>query len=274
MYEELKEIFKKFQKERHAEDKKKHYNLLQETYANTILFYFKDTPINKTYTPNIIHDICSYCDEKILNLKELSLPFKNIFAQVFNRQFLKDNKLISENYYLFLREFDPEHITGTLYTVSENYTINTPFTIDISLNCISWDNKYSDNILFLNIILESLKILCNLHNKYVIKSTPTNNIKEYFPRKKDTTIQVQNRPLYYVYGTHKDMSSQIKQNKNYTYEILKSFLVRGHWRKINSESIGKDREGLRCVHGYTWISEYKKGADEPVSSLRIVKNQI
>jgi len=33
--------------------------------------------------------------------------------------------------------------------------------------------------------------------------------------------------------------------------------VRGHWRK--HEGIGKDREGIYGVEGFTWVSEHVRG---------------
>lgn len=43
------------------------------------------------------------------------------------------------------------------------------------------------------------------------------------------------------------------------------FEVRGHWRKI--DTLGKDRDGNYCVHGYTWISHHTKGPE----NLPVVK---
>ncbi|HEY8271211.1 MAG TPA: hypothetical protein VIG33_10020 [Pseudobdellovibrionaceae bacterium] len=37
------------------------------------------------------------------------------------------------------------------------------------------------------------------------------------------------------------------------------FEVRGHWRKI--DTLGKDRQGKYCIHGYTWISHHEKGPE-------------
>jgi len=36
--------------------------------------------------------------------------------------------------------------------------------------------------------------------------------------------------------------------------------VRGHWRSI--KGIGVDRDGNRCISGFTWIKPYKKGPEE------------
>lgn len=48
------------------------------------------------------------------------------------------------------------------------------------------------------------------------------------------------------------------------------WLVRGHWRK--NDTIGKDREGVYCVHGFTWVTDHEKGPDGAVliNKVRIV----
>lgn len=36
----------------------------------------------------------------------------------------------------------------------------------------------------------------------------------------------------------------------------------GHWRKLDDNSVGKDRQGLRGVAGYTWVIPHKQGEGE------------
>ena len=49
-----------------------------------------------------------------------------------------------------------------------------------------------------------------------------------------------------------------------------SWSVRGHWRKIDKNKIGKDRGGEYCVEGHTWIKNYIKGDGELVKKTRLV----
>lgn len=46
--------------------------------------------------------------------------------------------------------------------------------------------------------------------------------------------------------------------------------VRGHWRK--TEGLGKDRAGLYCVSGFTWVKEHEKGPEERplVKKIRVI----
>lgn len=40
---------------------------------------------------------------------------------------------------------------------------------------------------------------------------------------------------------------------------IESWRVRGHWRRLNSGKLGKDRAGERRVDGFTWVAAHEKG---------------
>jgi hypothetical protein len=50
------------------------------------------------------------------------------------------------------------------------------------------------------------------------------------------------------------------------------WFVRGHWRKIEENALGKDRAGDYCVHGNTWVKEHEKGNPnkELIHKVRLV----
>lgn len=55
-------------------------------------------------------------------------------------------------------------------------------------------------------------------------------------------------------------------------EWFHSWLVRGHWRKCEPNTIGKGRDGQRNEIGRTWVSEHKKKEELPFEhKLRIIK---
>lgn len=56
-----------------------------------------------------------------------------------------------------------------------------------------------------------------------------------------------------------------------TLEYSHQFEVRGHWRSISTNSIGKDRNGKRCTIGRTWVSDFVKGDKEAplISKIRV-----
>lgn len=94
---------------------------------------------------------------------------------------------------------------------------------------------------------------------------------EYYKRKQAPTIKINNRPIYYVMqkGTSNNTKSKIQSfcKLEYTH----AFRVRGHWRRVPNNGIGKDRDGNYHIQGYTWVIDYIKGQGELVDKVRIVK---
>lgn len=118
----------------------------------------------------------------------------------------------------------------------------------------------------------------------VIKLLETINHKSWTVVSNDTPVKVKTRVgrnltkykykpsnIVYVYSEHKfrkqfpGLSHKIINKPNYAYE------VRGHWRRLQYGQIGKDREGLRGVKGYTWVIPFIKGEGEVMKKVRIVK---
>jgi len=65
----------------------------------------------------------------------------------------------------------------------------------------------------------------------------------------------------------KDMPGIVKKiiNKpSYAYEVM------GHWRKVSDNTIGKNRQGERGVHGFTWINAHTRGKGELIKKVRIL----
>ena len=69
-------------------------------------------------------------------------------------------------------------------------------------------------------------------------------------------------------NTQRCQSVKTLSGKNIKY--YKGFYVSAHWRKLhNTDSVGLDRLGERCVKGVTWVSHYYKG-DDPIIKIRKV----
>lgn len=62
-----------------------------------------------------------------------------------------------------------------------------------------------------------------------------------------------------------ELSHRIISKPAYAYEVM------GHWRKVDNKTIGKDREGKREVHGYTWVVPHTRGEGELFKKTRILK---
>jgi hypothetical protein len=98
---------------------------------------------------------------------------------------------------------------------------------------------------------------------FELKKTTTTN----YGKKVDVSIKSVNKVIYIGNCTIKHTAGISR-----TYTPSKySFNVRGHWRVIQPDTIGKDREGSRTVKGMTWVSECSKGNGPLIRKTYVVK---
>ena len=252
----IKETFEQFCKERHAEDKGRNFDLLQTIYASTE--FFDTTLCHVTQIPYEFEQWNNKSYVGSFPIENLSTPFQNMFIQV------------ADEKYIFLREYSPDTLTGTLYSVfSDGTTLNVPFTIKVKEDHAMFLSDFYVPLLDNSRIIKDTLILVagtcmtlnELSKKSIAVDKPSDIKCQYYRRKRSSTIKVPSRPIYYVLGdknedvTPKYKSIKTTGNLEYSY----SFHVRGHWRKLNEETFGKDRNNFRIVKGYTWVTEYTKG---------------
>ena len=272
MTQTIQEVFKQFCKERHAEDKGRNHDLLQEVYASTEFF---DTTLYKFV--GIEYDFDKFNSRTYMayfSTEDLCIPFQNNFIK------------IEENKYIFLREYAPNMLTGTMFIPNyiDKVSLNIPFRIEIGeTTSVIISDFYVDILkdrierivrdLFV-IVISVCKTLSELSKKSVAVDKPSNpNLCEYYRRKRKPTIKIPQRPIYYVLGDKKEDVTK-KYNSIHSMgklEYSHAFKVRGHWRRIDEKSLGKDRNGDYGVHGYTWVTEYIKGEGELTKKLRVIK---
>lgn len=286
------ELFKQFCKERHAEDKGKNFDMLQEIYASTELF-------DLSYLPKTTPDMSSFSngthtykgdtlDELIFtdtSFKDITLPFAS--------QFVRLGRANQDEVCLMIREKEPFIITGTSYIKSSSFTLNTPFKINTELGELRTNLKgiydYANMLrrmgvkeeivkkavegvleITLGQIMYVISNICNLPKHSVACDTPKH--AEYYTRKHGSTIKTF-KPVYYVLDKKEEKEkrsyNRIKPLGNLAFDH--SFKVRSHWRKINENSLGMDRYGVRRIKGMTFIKEYVKGEGDLVKKIRIVK---
>lgn len=271
----IKEIFSQFCKERHAEDKGRNYDLLQETYANTeffdmTLYKFKEVPLQRL-------PFVDMNDRVYFSVKNLSLPFQNSYTR------------ISKDRCIYVKEYAPDVLTGALYNINflgKGNSLNIPFTVRVREDsALLLLDEFSCSFEGVNRIVEQSKqemltqivgvitTLNELSKKAVAVDKPANpNTSEYYRRKRKPTIKIPQRPIYYVLGEKTEKVSpkyqHIRATGNLEYSYC--FRVRGHWRRINEGVLGKDRNGNYNVHGYTWVTEYTKGEGELAKRIRAV----
>lgn len=293
----IRDIFQQFCRERHAEDKGRNYNLLQEIYADTELFDLsliedeRKTKFTKKDNDNIV-PFTRNENNLYATLKSFSLPFKSCFVRI-------DPQL-----HLFIREYSPDIVTGAMYLECEMVDTrdrirgkkiwNIPFTLNVSgefakatCTCppewfiedgfdVDEDNMCSDAMCF-DVVREVGEVFETLSKKAVMSDIPTITKYDYYRRKKAPTIKVARRPIYYVLGD-KNKTNEVRIK--YACKGIKSegkleysyaFKVRGHWRRIGDKSFGKDRSGVYGVKGFTWVVDHIRGEGELLKRLRVIR---
>lgn len=286
------ELFKQFCKERHAEDKGRNYDTLQEIYAKTELFDLSFVPYNDSPMIYFSKKLNFASIEKDF-FKNISLPFESQFAKMnetgedkVERE--EDGVLVGDfyvNYCVFMREYAPNIITGTLYCCDRSVLLNMPFTIKteegkltIDLtgfeDYIGWEGKeahFNEELSnHFHLIIKAIKCLTNLPKHSVATDTPRK--AEYYTRKHGSTIKVI-KPIYYVLDKKEEKNpvsfKRIKPLGNCCFDH--SFRVIGHWRRINPKSYGKNRNGEYVVTGMTWVKEHTRGEGDLIKKIRVVK---
>ena len=294
----IKEVFKQYRAERHLEDKGKHYNEMQETFANTELFdmsflkYNNNIPLFFVKESNLVQITK---DE----LKDFSLPFESQFIETnsgrddsiacfINKDGDTDKVNFNSLECVFMREFKPDIITGTVYYYLYGMSVNVPFTYYTRAGRLTFDYKGIEQFVgseFINstdieyritfsmpihAVLKVVQTLNNLPKHSVVSDTPSKS--EYYPRKHNTTIKT-NKPIYYVLGKDEEYTrkhyNQIKPIGHLTFDH--SFKVRGHWRTISPDTYGKNRHGEYVMTGVTWVKEHIRGEGDLVKRIRVVK---
>lgn len=281
----IKDLFKQFCKDRHAEDKGRNFDTLQEVYAKTELFdlsFLDHVTGNLQFQGDVENNDTwvLYLDE----FKNISLPFEVQFAK------LPDSSGSST---IFLREYAPNIITGAIEYKADAGSLNSPFTIrtetgkflmqlDSLINLLETleVQGYEQTLInsFLQDMLENivakvwyaLHRLTNLPKYSVVTDTPKHS--DYYTRKHGSTIKLC-KPIYYILDKNEE-----KEKRNYKrikpvghLAFDHSFKVIGHWRKISPHTYGKNRNGEYIVTGMTWVKEHTRGEGDLIKKIRVVK---
>lgn len=103
------------------------------------------------------------------------------------------------------------------------------------------------------------------------EETGVQKIKERFKiGRGQNKRQVEVRRVTYV--SPKRELANVKSNYGFAVDWSHRWFVRGHWRDLTPDSLGKNRAGDYCIYGQTWVSEHAKGNPdkEILNKVRIV----
>ena len=287
------ELFKQFCKERHAEDKGRNYDMLQEVYAKTELFDLSLLPKTAPDMTPFNNSNHTYKGGQLEELIFTDTTFKNITLP-FESQFIRLGKAGAiDEVCMHIREYEPFVITGTSYIVSKGFTLNAPYRIDTELGELRTNLRgiymYANTLrkigvteegvrqavegmleLTLGQVIYVLNAICNLPKHSVACDTPKH--ADYFTRKHSSTIKVV-KPIYYVLDKKEEKNPvQFKRINPLGHCCFDhSFKVIGHWRRISPYTYGKNRSGEYIVEGMTWVKEHVRGEGDLVKKIRVVK---
>ena len=257
---------------------KKEYDYCIEQFAKTEFFKVGNLPDNIEIPNDVIQDFTGRL--KILDYEDFTLPFE--------RQFIDLNGLL-ERSYLFIGEYSPKILTGSLILLLDNQELKqtlyqcTAFIITEEgyihiqfQETASKNEKKQITLILINALKVIGSIFSKLNKHLVVEDKPTGVVK-YYRRKLAPTIKVVDRPIYYV------LDKKYKSSESYRFCIKNpigklspthAFKVRGFWRTFNGKQLGKNREGKRVVEGYTWVKEHIRGYGELRKKLRVVNNTL
>jgi hypothetical protein len=283
------EVFHKYEKMILSSAKKSDIDLIKEVYARTEIF---DISNIKDSVPQIVPKQIG--DKLVAPLpKEISLPFAACFVKIW-----EDDDEVNG---LFIHELTPEYITGAayMYYKREEMEMITPFSINQSTLHLVINRKDIDNLL--NSLTDLFKQELSDYGKQqlsmvrfadvgrliqlVTNSLDTLNKKEIlvdsakgseyytFKDKSKRTIKVESRKIYYVVNKNDYKRKHYSINPIGHLEYSHTFRVRGHWRRINPETSGKDRNGVyrEELKGHTWVKDFIKGDGEFVKKIQVVR---
>lgn len=211
----------------------------------------------------------------------LNLPFANNFI-------IAEGTFIQKSYDIEFLGFSIQEIKPTYISVVSIARISARNSNSCVLNSFSFDIDTLKGELILDEVLHMdayqhlvalscsvLKLCLDRINKQVFTLVENEDKIDFKTRALGGYTRLKIKPSYIIYlGTekhllksHPDLSNKILRNKP---EF--SYAVRGHWRRlVNSESLGKSRNGERNVKGFTFVSDFIKGHGELRKKIRVAK---
>lgn len=284
----IEEAFKRFTNGVLSETKiKKEYDLCIDVYSKTqlidlsalqnspdILQYMKAINadgVNKIST----HSAILY----INNTSPINLPFESCFFKLVDNVG-KDEEPIKE-VYITLREYAPMINTGALIMDFGYQILQMPFHIKYENLTGKMEVVFKISFLYTMANQSADWYLSHLSDpiKRLISALQVLNSKSHtiykvsgdkveYLRKKlvHQTIKVQ-RPIYIYLAKETEIKRIYPKYSNRTIERLSSWLVRGHWRRLdNPKKRGKDAQGKYVVEGFTWVVPHVCGDRDEISN--------
>lgn len=219
-----------------------------------------------------------------LNIDSIELPFEEAFYKVTGTHHIKYSW---SNLFLYMKECSPELYEGVvLLELKLGMYCPVPVTLQLienkfvleiihpSLFGETTEQTMEEGFTVLRAVSHTfvfalLKLNKLNHNANVYRYKGETPKRKYKANGKKSYIR---KPVYVYLNKEQNIPLE------YTTSKLKreiSWMVRGHWRRINPESIGKNARDERVVQGFTWVKPHLCGdkANLHLSHL-IVKEKV
>lgn len=264
------ELFKEFTERVLNEHKnnKETYDYCIDVYSETQLFDLSNLKIETV--PMTINEF----NQVEIEDKQYNIPFSSVFIK------------INDSINVFLHNKSDFIITGMITLKDSNKEIRMPIVIENDLFLNQSKIRINDNrfknllttledtfknkefidiyVAFCGYVAFSLDVLNELQNKTVLYDEPTQIKTTYYryKNKNKGVRKVNNKPIYIILNKEKHANKMKYDNINkqgkITYNI--SFAVIGHWRRLKDNyRLGKDRNGIYNIKGFTWVNSFIKG---------------
>lgn len=261
---------------------KKNYDYCIDTYAKAQLIDITSVYYSAGACDNSTAKVYENMNEYIVRAdlpdvcKELTLPFEVCFFKLYDNNRLGNDK----SAYFFIKDYAPMTYTGALmielsdgsifkiiFIVSENkveYVLKKDILLRVNIEDVlkSFAGKIIRTLTVIN------KLSPKVHNIYKVAPEHTEYLRKKLTRE---TIKVR-RPIY-IYINQKEKENTINPTKQYNAERVTrelSWIVRGHWRRLDSPSKrGKNANGEYVVEGYTWVVPHVCGNKDILPERRL-----
>ena len=219
------------------------------------------------------------------------LPFENCLIKALE---IEDKSCI----FIHLMEYSPIQLVGSImmktallgtmtitfviHKDTKIMTVNLANAVVMPNGRIIKDNNPESNMLTKHLyctgIMEVARVLFVFEkmskHSVLVDTIPKTEYINYKVGKERKKKVIYNRPIYYILDKETYNKGTYNINPISKLEYSFAFKVRGHWRRIAQDSLGKDRNGIYNTQGYTWVMDYIKGEGELVKRTRVAKGTI
>lgn len=225
----------------------------------------KELPKIKTFifsTEDYLYEI----EDKSSDMKDLYLPFRFCSFELTDT-FTSQDKMDECYGGVLLYENDDLSIDEIVITLKQQMNVDHRNLNNSFIPLRVGHSRYDNYQHFKSVAILSTAYLRMLNKSEYFQS----ETKKQFTSKRNSLCPEFVKRLIVI--SSKKSSKSLEETVGEKIKWKHQWRVRGHWRKIANDSIGRDREGDYCIVGRTWVSDFIKGEGPLIEKIRLVKNK-